>query len=100
MRQFIFLDRDGVINVDSSKYIKNESEFKFIPKSPEAIALLSQNGFDIIVITNQSLIGRKMASQKTLDAIFKKMKDGINKTGGEIKDIFFLPPYSRGQLLL
>ena len=65
MRQFIFLDRDGVINVDSSKYIKNESEFKFIPKSPEAIALLSQNGFDIIVITNQSLIGRKMASQKT-----------------------------------
>jgi histidinol-phosphate phosphatase family protein len=91
MRQFIFLDRDGVINVDSSKYIKNESEFKFIPKSPEAIALLSQNGFDIIVITNQSLIGRKMASQKTLDAIFKKMKDGINKTGGEIKDIFFCP---------
>lgn len=87
----IFLDRDGVINVDSSEYIKNESEFEFIPKSPEAIALLNQAGFQVIVITNQSLIGRKMASRKTLEAIFKKMTDGVKKAGGTITDIFFCP---------
>ncbi|MBU0463944.1 MAG: D-glycero-beta-D-manno-heptose 1,7-bisphosphate 7-phosphatase [Proteobacteria bacterium] len=91
MEQIVFLDRDGVINVDSSEYIKNESEFEFIPKSPEAIALLTQNGFNVIVITNQSLVGRKMVSQKTLDAIFKKMKDGVKKAGGDIKDIFYCP---------
>lgn len=91
MKRIVFLDRDGVINVDSSQYIKNESEFEFIPKSPEAIALLNQNGFKVIVITNQSLIGRKMADQTTLDAIFKKMKTGIKKSGGEIMDIFFCP---------
>lgn len=91
MKDIVFLDRDGVINVDSSEYIKNESEFEFIPNSPEAIALLTQNGFNVIVITNQSLIGRKMISQKTLDAIFKKMKDGIKKAGGDIKDIFYCP---------
>jgi len=91
MKDIVFLDRDGVINVDSSEYIKNESEFEFIPKSPEAIALLTQNGFNIIVITNQSLIGRNMVSQKTLDAIFKKMKDGVKKAGGDIKDIFYCP---------
>jgi D-glycero-D-manno-heptose 1,7-bisphosphate phosphatase len=39
----IFLDRDGVINQDSSEYIKNEAEFKFIPKSPEAVSLLTLN---------------------------------------------------------
>jgi len=91
MGYIVFLDRDGVINVDSSKYIKNESEFEFIPKSPEAIALLNKKGFNVIVITNQSLIGRKMISPKTLDAIFKKMRGGIKKAGGDIKDIFFCP---------
>ncbi len=91
MDNFVFLDRDGVINIDSPEYIKNESEFEFIPESPEAIALLNQNGFKVIVITNQSVIGRKMISQKTLNAIFKKMKNGIKKAGGEITDIFFCP---------
>jgi len=71
------MDRDGVINKDSSEYIKDESEFEFIPKSPEAIALLTKKDFQVIVITNQSLIGRKMASQKTVDAVFKKMKEGV-----------------------
>jgi len=91
MGYIVFLDRDGVINIDSSEYIKNESEFEFIPKSPEAIALLCKNGFHVIVITNQSIIGRNMAARKTLDAIFKKMKDGVKKAGGDIKDIFFCP---------
>ena len=91
MGYIVFLDRDGVINIDSSEYVKNESEFEFIPKSPEAIALLCKNGFHVIVITNQSLIGRKMISRKTLDAIFKKMKEGVKKAGGNIKDIFFCP---------
>lgn len=91
MAYTVFLDRDGVINMDSSDYIRSEPEFEFIPKSPEAIALLSQHGFHVIVITNQSMIGRNMASQKTLDAIFNKMKKGVQQAGGHIKDIFFCP---------
>ncbi len=87
----VFLDRDGVINIDSADYIKTPSEFHFIPNSPEAIAMLCKNGFDIIVITNQSVIDRKMADQKTLDAIFQKMKDGVTGAGGRIKDIFYCP---------
>jgi len=87
----VFLDRDGVINKDSSEYIKNPSEFEFIPKSAEAIALLNQHGFQVVVITNQSLIGRKMAKREILDAIFSKMKKGIKKAGGDIKDVFYCP---------
>ncbi len=87
----VFLDRDGVINKDSSEYIKHPTEFEFIPKSAEAIALLNQHGFQVVVITNQSLIGRNMATRKTLDAIFSKMKEGIKKAGGDIKDIFYCP---------
>ncbi len=91
MEYTVFLDRDGVINKDSPDYIKHPAEFEFIPESAEAISLLTQHGFQIIVITNQSLIGRKMATLDTLDSIFKKMDAGVKDEGGQIKDIFFCP---------
>ncbi len=87
----VFLDRDGVINVDSNAYIKHEDEFTFIPQSPEAIALLTRHGFDVIVVTNQSVIGRGMVTPEGLDAIFRKLKKGVLEAGGSIKDIFFCP---------
>jgi len=87
----VFLDRDGVINHDSAAYIKHPDEFHFISKSPEAIALLTANGFQVILITNQSAVGRGMISVQTLDAIFKKMTHGVEQAGGRIKDIFFCP---------
>lgn len=85
------MDRDGVINVDSPFYIKKPDEFRFIPNSAEAVALLFQNGFDIIVITNQSMINRKISTMENLDAIFKTMISGIKEKKGSIKDIFYCP---------
>lgn len=87
----VFLDRDGVINHDSDAYIKHPDEFHFIPKSPEAIALLNAEDFQVILITNQSAVGRGMISGRTLDAIFKKMIHGVEQAGGRIKDICFCP---------
>ena len=91
MKYTVFLDRDGVINVDSSDYIKTESEFHFIDNSPEAIALLTKAGFDVIVITNQSALARKLTTQDELERIFNKMKAGVIDAGGKIKDVFFCP---------
>jgi len=87
----VFLDRDGVINHDSDAYIKHPDEFYFIAKSPDAIALLNAKGFQVILITNQSAVGRGMISESTLEAIFKKMNHGVKQAGGRIKDIFFCP---------
>lgn len=75
----VFLDRDGVINHDSDAYIKHPDEFHFISKSPDAIALLNAKGFQVILITNQSAVGRGMISIQTLDAILKKMTRGWNR---------------------
>lgn len=91
MGNTVFLDRDGVINQDSEAYVKDPSEFEFIPRSLEAIALLTQNGFRVIVITNQSMIGRNLAPKERLDAIFEKMKAGVEAAGGRITDIFYCP---------
>ncbi len=61
-QKVVFLDRDGVINRDSSNYIKSWSEFEFIPGSLEAIRQLTLNGFVIIIITNQSVINRNLVA--------------------------------------
>ncbi|MBW1820830.1 MAG: D-glycero-beta-D-manno-heptose 1,7-bisphosphate 7-phosphatase [Deltaproteobacteria bacterium] len=87
----VFLDRDGVINLDSSDYIKSWSEFKFIPRSIEAIKELTLKGFNVIVITNQSVINRNMVSGKGLEYIHTMMKNEIRSGGGLINDIVFCP---------
>lgn len=87
----VFIDRDGVINHDSPEYIKTCDEFEFIPGSLKAFRLLARHGYNTIVITNQSVIGRKMVSPKGLDEIFSKLKAGIEEEGGRITDIFFCP---------
>jgi len=91
LQKVVFLDRDGVINRDSPNYIKNWSEFEFLPGSLEAIKLLTSNGFANIIITNQSVINRKMVSEKVLSYIHTMMKAAVKSRGGKIKDIFFCP---------
>ena len=90
-KRYVFLDRDGVINKDSQDYVKNWSEFEFIPGSVEAIRLLTRNNYPVVIITNQSIINRKMATPDDLEFIHAMMKKAIKKEGGEIKDIFFCP---------
>ncbi|MCB9481201.1 MAG: D-glycero-beta-D-manno-heptose 1,7-bisphosphate 7-phosphatase [Desulfobacteraceae bacterium] len=87
----VFIDRDGVINFDSPDYIKSCDELFFIPQSIDAIANLSMAGHDVFVITNQSVIGRKMVTPEDLKKIFAKMTDAVKEKNGNIKEIFFCP---------
>jgi len=89
--KYIFLDRDGVINKDSPDYVKRWSEFEFLPGSLDAIRLLTEKNYQIVIITNQSIINRKMASPDDLDFTHSMMKKAVMEGGGEIKDIFFCP---------
>ncbi|NJL60151.1 MAG: HAD-IIIA family hydrolase, partial [Desulfobacteraceae bacterium] len=88
MVKTIFLDRDGVINRDSPEYIRSRSEFEFLPTSLEAIRLLSQNNYQIIVITNQSAVARGMISVEELHAIHRMMYETVRRYGGEIQEVF------------
>lgn len=91
----IILDRDGVINYDSAYFIKSEAEWIPIPGSLEAIARLSQHGYRIIVVTNQSGISRKKLTINDLNAIHQKMMTHIAQYGGSIEAIVFCPHGSR-----
>lgn len=89
--KWILLDRDGVINKDSPDYIKSEDEFEFLPGALEAIEKLTHADYSIVIITNQSGVGRGLYSQNTLNNIHKKMFSEIEDSGGMIIDIFFCP---------
>ncbi len=91
LHSVIFLDRDGVINQDSPEYIKNWDEFEFIPGSLEAMAALTKAGYHLVVVTNQSIIGRGMVSSPVLEDIFRHMRGAVEAAGGKIFDIFYCP---------
>ena len=87
----VFLDRDGVINRDSSEYIKRWADFSFLPRSIDAIARLTRGGLRIIVITNQSIIGRGWVPPSGLEDIHRRMTAAIADQGGRIDAIYFCP---------
>lgn len=91
MPRLIILDRDGVINEDSDDFIKTVDEWIPLPGSIDAISRLSRSGFDVVVATNQSGVGRGLFDHATLDAMHNKMAGLVHSAGGDIKGVFFCP---------
>ncbi|MGM0452964.1 MAG: D-glycero-beta-D-manno-heptose 1,7-bisphosphate 7-phosphatase [Thermodesulfobacteriota bacterium] len=91
LERVVFLDRDGVINRDSPDYIKSWDEFAFLPGSRAAIAQLTTDGHPVILITNQSIIGRQLSTIDNLEQMLARMGKSIEAAGGHITDIFYCP---------
>ncbi len=93
MSKVIFLDRDGVINRKAADgdYIKNWSEFEFLPGAVEAVRLLTKSGYETYVITNQRGIARGLMSEHDLETIHNRMKEELKKNGAAIKAIYYCP---------
>ena len=89
--RLVILDRDGVINEDSDEFIKSPEEWTALPGSLEAIARLCRAEFKVVVITNQSGIGRGLFDMDALNRIHSRMLDHIHRKGGEIDALFFCP---------
>jgi len=89
--KLIILDRDGVINQDSDKFIKSADEFIPIPGSLEAISRLNHAGFSVMVATNQSGIARGLLTIETLNSMHDKLRRLLSAFGGHIDGIFYCP---------
>ncbi len=90
-KKYILLDRDGVINHDSGDFIKSPDEWLPIDKSLEAIALFTKHDYQVVVITNQSGVGRGLYSDATLTDMHRKMTRLTAEAGGEINHIYYCP---------
>ena len=87
----IFLDRDGVINANRPDYVKSWAEFAFLPGSLSALVELACLGWPLVVISNQSAIGRGLLSAETAAAINTRLLAEVRAAGGRIDGIYICP---------
>lgn len=86
----LFLDRDGVINVKlDGRYVRNFSEFKFMPGALKSLAKLKNLFSKFLIVTNQQGIGKGIMSEQELYALHQKMLKRIENEGGVINKIYF-----------
>ena len=90
MRAAIFLDRDGVINVDRY-YVSRIEDFQFIDGAIHALRTLGQAGFPLVIVTNQSAIGRGLYSLDDFQTLNRWMLAVLADHGVAITDVYYCP---------
>jgi D-glycero-D-manno-heptose 1,7-bisphosphate phosphatase len=90
-RGLIILDRDGVINRESTAFIKSPDEWLPLPGSIAAIGALSRAGFVLAIASNQSGLARDLLSRATLRAIHRKLRRAVAAERGHIARIVVCP---------
>ena len=91
LKPAIFLDRDGVINQNRADYVKTWDEYVFLPNVFSPLCSLAQTDYAIVVISNQSPIGRGLVQQETIEAINARMQSEIERHGGRIDAVYYCP---------
>ena len=91
LKPAVFLDRDGVINEHRPDYVKSWDEFRFLPGVLEALKNLAKSKFRIIVVSNQSIIGRGIVKSRIVEEINNRMKIRIEETGGRVDAVYYCP---------
>lgn len=90
MRRAAFLDRDGVINIDHA-YVSRFEDFDFIPGVLEAARRLVEAGFALIIVTNQSGIGRGYYSEEDFHRLDAAVREVFARHGAPITAVYFCP---------
>ncbi|HIH09577.1 MAG TPA: HAD family hydrolase [Candidatus Diapherotrites archaeon] len=85
----VFLDRDGVI-IEHRHHLCNEREVEFIKGSADAIARLNKD-FKVIVVSNQSVVARGIATRAEVRQINAFIKKSLAESGARIDAIYFCP---------
>ena len=83
-----FLDRDGVINVDTG-YVSKIKDFKWIDGAIDALKILKENNYLIIIISNQSGVSRGFFSKQDVHDLHKWVNVQLSEHNIQIDDFFF-----------
>lgn len=92
-RPTVFLDRDGVLNkrMPRAKYVRSWDEWQWLPGAKEALRLLKEAGYQVMVITNQPGIAFGDMTESGLAQIHGRLKSEALEAGGEISAIYYCP---------
>jgi D-glycero-D-manno-heptose 1,7-bisphosphate phosphatase len=90
VRRAVFLDRDGTLNIEKD-YLYRVADFEFIPGVPQALKLLQDAGFLLVVVTNQSGVARGYYSLEDVALLHQYMRRELLKFGVELDGIYVCP---------
>lgn len=88
----VFFDRDGTINVDMG-YPSDYSQIEIYPRSYEAVRRLNSAGLPVIVLTNQSGVGRGLLTEENLRIIHEKMRASFQLENARLDAFYYCPHY-------
>ena len=88
MKKCIFLDRDGVLNVERGDYTFRPEDFEVVEGVPEAIKMIKDHGYLAIVVTNQAGITRNIYTREDMNRCHDKLH---RATDGLIDRIYYSP---------
>jgi D-glycero-D-manno-heptose 1,7-bisphosphate phosphatase len=89
MFRTIFLDRDGVIIENRPDYVRDWSDVEILPGVPQALSALGE--YKLVVVTNQSAVGRGLMTLDTAHSINNRLVEEIRKHHGKIDAVYMCP---------
>ena len=93
----VFLDRDGVLDIDKG-YLYKAEELVWVPESREAVGWLCSQGYLVLVATNQSGVARGMYTEADVHKLHAFMNKELAPYGGRIEHFYYCPHYKGGLL--
>jgi D-glycero-D-manno-heptose 1,7-bisphosphate phosphatase len=92
LRPALFLDRDGVLNEDHG-YVSRWEDFRWIAGAKRAVAAFNRAGWLVIVVTNQSGVGRGFYTEDAVHALHARMAEDLAEVGGRIDAFYHAPQH-------
>lgn len=96
MKRAVFLDRDGTINQEKD-YLHRIEDFEFVPGAPEAIRLLNQGGLFVVVVTNQSGVGRGYYTEADVETLHRHIAAELASVGARVDAWLYCPHHPEGK---
>ncbi len=92
----VFLDRDGTLN-EEVDYLHKPEELVLIPGAAAAVARLNERGIPVVVVTNQSGIGRGYYGFDEFEAVMARMRELLAEAGAHVDAVYVSAHHEKGQ---
>src|SRR5262245_63646221 len=87
-RQFVVLDRDGTI-IAERHYLSEPGQIEFLPGACRGLRLMLEIGLGLVVVTNQSAVGRGFLGEAHLDLLHQQLREFMKADGMHLDRIYF-----------
>ncbi|HVC97264.1 MAG TPA: HAD family hydrolase [Pirellulales bacterium] len=93
-KRFVLLDRDGTVNVEKH-YLSDPDQVELVPHAARGLAEMARLGLGLVVVTNQSAIGRGLFDRARLDQIHQRLGELLRAEGLRLDGVYACPHLPR-----